>query len=502
MLAVFLIVASTGKPAFGSPVMTGASIQAQANGAARIVVVFSGGVPQYRVVGNGSNEVTVLLSGTTRASSAPPAVGGSGKIAGANFVSMGDVLAIALHLSVPSNVDVSVGAGQSLVITVSSANAAPSPSPSPNGGAFSTPLQQTLGAPPPSPGPRGEQVVEVLPLKYADVSEVVGILVPGAGQGVAPNDNFIVQNANLGSSTSFGGGISGTLLGGGGTLGASSFQNGMNYSNATLNTGGSGQGFGQRLSDNVAIDRRLNAIVLFGTAEQNAAFKDVVTKIDQPLSSVLLETQIVELDDTATKDLGIDLANGGKTIATATYEIKSFQTGQGQVSFAAAVYAQITAGHGRLLAKPRILALNGTSASILTGDAIPVPTSIVISGVSAVQQQVQYVNVGVNLQIQPRISSDGYVTSHVFSEVSSVSAYVSGFPQISQRQAQTSATVKDGESFVIGGLIQQADISNLQKLPILGDIPLLGGLFRVRHDSKTSTNLYIIVTPHIVTKGM
>ena len=58
-------------------------------------------------------------------------------------------------------------------------------------------------------------MVEVVPLKYADVSEVVGILLPGAGQGVAPNDNFFVQNANLGSTTSFGGGISGTLLGGG-----------------------------------------------------------------------------------------------------------------------------------------------------------------------------------------------------------------------------------------------------------------------------------------------
>ncbi|MDB5092728.1 MAG: hypothetical protein JWO85_829 [Candidatus Eremiobacteraeota bacterium] len=493
------IFGSTGKPAFGAPVVTGASIQAQANGASRIVIVFTGGVPQYRVVGNGSNEVTVLLPGTTRAASAPPGVGGSGKIVGANFVAMGDVLGIALHLSAPSNVDVSVGSGQTLSIGVAGANPAPSPSPVPsNAGAFSTPLQQTLGLPP-SPSPRGQQSVEVVPLKYADVSEIVGILVPGAGQGVAPNDNFIAQSANLSGASSFGGGIGGTLLGGGTTLGGSSFQNTLGSSNVMLNASAGGQGFGQRLTETVAIDRRLNAIVLFGTAEQNAAFKDAIAKLDQPLSSVLLETQIVELDDSATKDLGIDL---GKSIASASYEIKNLQSGQGQVSFSAAVYAQITSGHGRLLAKPRILALNGTPASILTGDAIPVPTSIVISGVSAVQQQVQYVNVGVNLQILPRISSDGYVTSHVFSEVSSVTAYVSGFPQISQRQAQTTATVKDGDSFVIGGLIQQIDIANLLKLPVLGDIPLIGGLFRVRRDTKTSTNLYIVVTPHIVTKGM
>jgi general secretion pathway protein D len=454
--------------------------------------------------------VTVLLPGASRAASAPSSVGGSGRIVGANFIAIGNVLGLEIHLSVPSNVDVAVGTGASLAITAHAAGSQPRPTarPSPSatelpesGGAFSTPLQAP-GEAPSSPSPTGTRVIEVVPLKYADVSEVVGILVPGAGQGVSPNDTFSAQTTNIGNNLSFGGGVSGALLGGS-TFGGALSTGLPNATNATLvNNNVNGQGFGQRVNDNVAIDRRLNAIVLFGTPDIIAAYKDAIAKIDQPLSSVLLETQIVELDDNAAKDLGIDLANGGRTIATATYDIKSGQLPTGTISFAAAVYAQINTGHGKLLAKPRVLALNGTSASILTGDAIPVPTSIVVSGVNAVQQQVQYVNVGVNLQIQPRISSDGYVTSHVFSEVSSVTAYVSGFPQISQRQAYTSATVKDGESFVVGGLLQQTEISNLQKLPFLGDLPILGGLFRVRHDSHTLTNLYIIVTPHIVTKGM
>jgi general secretion pathway protein D len=77
-----------------------------------------------------------------------------------------------------------------------------------------------------------------------------------------------------------------------------------------------------------------------------------------------------------------------------------------------------------------------------TGDALPIVTSIAVSGVNAVSQQVQYVNVGVSLQIQPRISSDGFVASHVFSQVSSVTGYQPGYPTLSQREAMTTATVK------------------------------------------------------------
>jgi general secretion pathway protein D len=121
--------------------------------------------------------------------------------------------------------------------------------------------------------------------------------------------------------------------------------------------------------------------------------------------------------------------------------------------------------------------------------------------VNAVSQQVQYVNVGVNLQIEPRISSDGFVTSHVFSEVSSVTGYQQGYPTLSQREATTTATVKDGESFVIGGLLETDELRSLAKVPGIGDLPLIGWLFRVRHDQMKSTNLYIIVTPHILTNG-
>ena len=107
-------------------------------------------------------------------------------------------------------------------------------------------------------------------------------------------------------------------------------------------------------------------------------------------------------------------------------------------------------------------------------------------------------NVGVTLQIAPRVSGDGFVSSHVFCVVSSVTGFSQGYPTISQREAETSATVRDGDSFVIGGLTQDTDITSRSKVPILGDIPILGQAFRTDKDSRTKTELYIVVTPRIV----
>jgi general secretion pathway protein D len=168
------------------------------------------------------------------------------------------------------------------------------------------------------------------------------------------------------------------------------------------------------------------------------------------------------------------------------------------VNLQAAIYAQIAKGNGRIISKPRISAQSGSTAKIITGDALPILTSIALSGVNAVQQQVQYVNVGVTLQIAPRVGDDGFVTSHVFAEVSSVTGYSQGYPTISQREASTSATVRDGDSFVIGGLVQESELSSHNKIPGLGDVPALGEFFKSENASRTKTDLYIVVTPHVV----
>lgn len=367
-----------------------------------------------------------------------------------------------------------------------------------------------LACPRPSVSQPASRTVVIL-LKYADVSEVAGVLVSGAN--VASNDTFVPQQSNIGASSlagSFGGG--GAEATGVGGFNAAGQQ--QNFGGAAV--GQQQQGLAQRISDNVAIDRRLNAIILTGTANVVAALRATIDKLDVPVPSVLLEAQIVELTDTAARNIGLDLSpsgsgivingtNGSTDSSTGNTTGSGFtsKTGAfpaGQLSFAANLYAQISEGNGRVIATPRILAQSGQPASILTGDALPILTNVLIAGnTGAAAQQVNYINVGVNLQIQPRVSSDGYVTSHIYSEVSSVTGYVSGnIPQISQRTASTIATVRDGQSVVIGGLRQDNEIRNRSRLPLVSDIPLIGSLFKHVSTTRTRDNLYVIITPHIV----
>lgn len=327
---------------------------------------------------------------------------------------------------------------------------------------------------------------ELVMLKYADVSEVVGLLSPGAQ--VKPNDHFTPREPGFGSTSLTGG-----------SYGA---QNPANPETADQPLGEAVDASGA-----IAVDRRLNAIWLHGSKDRIARLKAQIALIDVPLDSVVLETELVELTESGARSIGIDFANANGQIAlfsvqSGQYVPSGFATnGAGRLAsgqLQAAISAQVSKGNGKIVSRPRIAALSGTTAKIITGDALPILTAITLSGVNGVSQQVQYVNVGVTLQIAPRVGPDGAVTSHVFCVVSSVTGYSQGYPTISQREAETVAAVQDGESFVIGGLTQESTINNKTRVPLLGDIPLVGGLFGTTTRSKQKTDLYIVVTPHVV----
>jgi general secretion pathway protein D len=489
--AVFASTLALGATPADAATLNGIRVDASAGRNPRVILAFTNGVPEFKVFGNGTTDVSVILQSSTRGVNAPAAMIGRDPLKSISVDNFGDSLNVTFHESVASNVTVGPGPGQTLIVTISA-----------SGGelnALAAPTVVPTAPPTTAPMPSGSEITEIVPLKYADVSEIVGLLV--AGQQIPSNDSFTPQEQQFGSA-----GVTGGNTFGGGQIGGQI--GGLNGGAVALNQvqnfgGGGGTALGQQINENIGVDRRLNAIILTGSADVVERLKAKIAKIDVPLASVELETQIVELTDTAAKDIGIDFApGGGGQVANATYAIKNLTTGQGTVgNLAAAVYAQIQKGQGRTIARPRITALDGTSAQIITGNQIPIINTVTLSGVSGTTSQVQYISVGVSLQIQPRINSDGFVTSHIFSQVSSVTGYQQGNPTLSQREASTSATVRDGDSFVIGGLLQQNELSTVSKLPGVGDIPLIGGLFHVRHDSSTNTNLYIIVTPHVVKNG-
>jgi general secretion pathway protein D len=337
----------------------------------------------------------------------------------------------------------------------------------------------------PAERPPGEDDFQVVPLKYADVSEVVGLLTEGLS--VKSNDIFIPREPNFGSA-----GVGGQAY------------NPQPPPNADV----SDQPLGQSVDNTIGIDRRLNAVILRGSPEKIARLKAQIAQIDVPVQSVILETVFVELTESGARNVGLDFNNANSQIAVGTFQKGQFippgfpiDHGLSSAQLQAAIYAQVRAGRGRIVSKPRISAQSGSSAKIITGDALPILTSITLSGVNGVSQQVQYVNVGVTLQILPRVSGDGYVTSHVFCVVSSVTGFSQGYPTISQREAQSLATVRDGETFVIGGLSEENELSTRDKVPGVGDIPGLGQFFRLHKGTQSKTELYIVVTPRVVKPG-
>jgi len=485
MLALAISVLATGvahAQASGPTVLT--AIQTtEGAGETRLMLTFNQTLPMFSIVSNDNEHPILGFAGTVRGAGANVAPSGHGPVSDISLEQNGIVLTVRLKGAVPLHVDAvpaAGGLGLTLVVTEMHGGAKDAIAKGGPLAQFSDPITS-------------DDLFEVVPLRYADVSEVVGLI--GGGQAIKPNDSFAPQEPAFGSS-----GLNNNGLGGNYVV-----QQNLNQQNPEANNAP----YGQLVDEAIGVDRRLNAIILRGPAARIAALKAKIAKLDVPVTSVLLETVFVELTETGARNVGFDYNNSNGKIAVATYQSGNFNTigygsgsanGSGQISTSlqAAIYAQVLHGEGRILSRPRISAQSGSQAKIITGDALPILTSIALSGVNAVSQQVQYVNVGVTLQIAPRVSADGFVTSHIFCVVSSVTGYSQGYPTISQREASTSATVKDGEFFVVGGLTQENELTNKSHVPVAGRVPLIGELFKLRTGAKSKTQLYIVVTPHIV----
>ena len=436
-------------------------------------------VGSFSEVNTDASKPALTLASTGRSSNLASRREFPGFVRSVEFESTDTGLALRFATNGPAKLSAVSGGADRLLVTVTKLSGAEALGSRPvgsEGDALGT--AHTL---PPAPNYSPDESFELVMLKYADVSEIVGLL---SGITIKPNNVFIRREPGFGSMSA---------------------NSGTTYVSPSSQGTSEAQPLGEPVDAGMAVNRRLNAIYLKGTPERIAYMKRQIDVIDQPVDSVILETQFVELTESGSRNLGIDFANTSGQLGVATVQSGGFvpfgadperRLISGSVQ--AALYAQIAKGNGRIVSSPRIAAQSGDTAKILTGDALPILTSITLSGVNGVSQQVQYVNVGVTLQIAPRVSPDGFVTSHIYAVVSSVTGFQQGYPTISQREAETSASVRDGETFVIGGLTIDNSLYNKSKIPILGDIPLLGQAFRVDKTSKNKTDLYVVITPHVV----
>jgi len=335
---------------------------------------------------------------------------------------------------------------------------------------------------------KGFGQVQVFTLKYARADHVKNIIVGGGKS----DSEFAVENPGASSSSD-----AGTLKAAAGGATASS-ANKEGIKGLVINT-----------------DASTNSIIAFGTPEQIDKVRLLLKELDVPYQQILLEAQVINLSKKASQSLGIDWSWSSfpdpaqRTDATkpgTTFPIAILTGGDGFV-YNFAVNAQLNAlinnGDGKILARPNVMTFNGNKATIFIGDQLPIVTPSTTAGTTT--NTTSYKNAGITLSYVPRINEDDFITASVFVEVSTPTLVTMGTGstavqawQITTRSAQTNVRMKDGATLVIGGLISNSDTRNFNKVPYLGDLPILGKLFQSVTTSKNETEVVIFIKAKIV----
>lgn len=260
--------------------------------------------------------------------------------------------------------------------------------------------------------------------------------------------------------------------------------------------------------DQLKVDFINNMLVAVGDDDAYDKVREIVSQIDIPPRQIMFEAEAVEISREDYKNLGVDwgtttaLPSAPKYDTTTGYagspkiDGSQFRVGFGDygVNFAATINHLIENKKGRLLASPRIATLDGQTATILIGDKLAVESRQVSNGSEITS--VTYIDVGIKLEVTPTVNDDGTITTHIKPEVSNkTDTTKNGNPNIRTRQAETTLRVKDGETIVLGGLIQRQDTEDVFKTPLLGDLPIVGSLFRSKNKEKKETELVILITP-------
>jgi general secretion pathway protein D len=280
----------------------------------------------------------------------------------------------------------------------------------------------------------------------------------------------------------------------------------------------------------IVTDVRTNTLVMRDTPEAVAVAEQLVATNDVPEPEVMLEVEVMEITTSRNSEIGIKwptafnvstpttsttAADGTKTTDPTTWGgLRALTRNQLVVSaLSVGLNLQLTDSDTNILASPRIRARNKEKARIMVGDKVPVITNMLASQGTAttasntatnnyITGSIQYLEVGLKLEVEPQVYAEGDVAIKINLDVSNVVNTVSTQSgtayQIGTRNAQTVLRLKDGETQVLAGLIKNEDSNTASKVPGLGQFPVLGRLFRNDKDAKTKSEIVLSITPHII----
>lgn len=270
----------------------------------------------------------------------------------------------------------------------------------------------------------------------------------------------------------------------------------------------------QKVGQNILLEGVVNDQNQKNRAEKVAAVYGKVLNLLEMRNpiQIKIETKIIEIDRQKTKELGLKWGN------YPSYSAGEFSLGQsysnpngggkpfGKFGGYSAINAQLSAliqnGSAKVLSQPHMITLSGDKAAIMVGGQIPIPVSL-----QGNQVGIEWKDYGIKLEIAPEVDTNGLINSKVKAEVSALdwnsphqiqlgpNMYI---PPIKMRKAETAIAIGSGQTMVIGGLISNEITKDIYKVPLLGDLPILGGLFKSTSFNNSETELLVFITPTVV----
>jgi general secretion pathway protein D len=260
-----------------------------------------------------------------------------------------------------------------------------------------------------------------------------------------------------------------------------------------------------------------NALTISDTPDKVAAAERILDVLDKERAEVLVEIEILEVNRTRLKEYGIEITSavsGIDGVAGAVFPdpTRTYTLGDNPYQKDSLVISQLpgviyrllkTDGSTRLLANPQLRTTEGQTAQARFGDQVPVPVTVFtpIAQGGVAQQPVtsfEYKSVGVNIDVTPRVHHDGDVTLGLKLEISSLGALFQNNPTFRSRNVNSTLRLRDGETTILAGLIQDEERLSANGIPGLSDLPVLGHLFTRTRKEVTETDIVMTLTPHVV----
>ncbi|MDD2699316.1 MAG: secretin N-terminal domain-containing protein [Arcobacteraceae bacterium] len=268
-------------------------------------------------------------------------------------------------------------------------------------------------------------------------------------------------------------------------------------------------------------DEESNSVILMGQKDELEYYKDLITQLDTDRQQVYVQARIIEVSENKTRDVGIKYGidgfqtgssglamassklNGGSSVLDKVGSIGNLDLTTMKSGLALGMTVNLLNQNGAadIVSEPSLLCINNKQSSIYVGETRSIKTGTTTTTGGNISDNFVREDIGLTLKVKPRISNGDKVALEINTKMEDVGqTTTNGQPNTTKKDITTTAIVNNGESIILGGYIKEKNEKTVDKIPLLGDIPFFGALFRNTKEINDKINLVVIITPYIVPK--